>query len=104
MQNAFILLPGSSMKMSPWAKVRDVGCVFLKAYSDVSNISNELFDTSSNYFKSLNCFLFPYVMGFVSCSLVAHVALLSSVLLFPTPLSSSSLLSRQEEDSPVFTQ
>ena len=43
-------------------------------------------------------------MGFVSCSLVAHVALLSSVLLFPTPLSSSSLLSRQEEDSPVFTQ
>ena len=58
MQSAFILLPGSSMKMSPWAKVRDVGCVFLKAYSDVSNISNELFDTSSNYFKSLNCFLF----------------------------------------------
>ena len=39
MQIAFILLPGSSMNRSPWVKVRDVGCVFLKEYSDLSNIS-----------------------------------------------------------------
>ena len=37
------------MNSSPWAKVRDVGCVFLKEYSDLSNISTQHFDTLSNY-------------------------------------------------------
>ena len=31
-------LPGSSMKRSPWAKVSDVGCVFLNGYNDLSSI------------------------------------------------------------------